>query len=77
MVLWTADDTMAVDAAGANTTLGYNTVAGDFNNLNRYTIGAGPLPWTNPPDLAINSCIPSIATLDFDVDIGRAHRQHL
>ena len=62
---------MAVDAAGANTTLGYNTAAGDFNNLNRYTIGAGPLPWTNAPDLAINSCIPSIATLAFDVDIGR------
>jgi hypothetical protein len=74
MVLWTADDCLYVDEAGSNTTLGFNTFAGDFNNVNSYTIGAGPLPWGNAPDLSVTLGLSSLGypsyTLDIDVDIG-------
>ncbi len=70
LVLWTADLSMPVDAAGSNTTVGYATAAGDYNNVYRYTIGSGPLPWSNAPDLAVNSQLPGIEGLDEDVDIG-------
>lgn len=39
---------------------------GDFNELYRYDIGAGPLPWTNAPNLAINLGLPGF----FDSQIG-------
>jgi hypothetical protein len=67
MVLWVADASLPI---GASTTLGYNAAVGDVNNIVRYTIGAGPLPWTNAPDLAMNLGIASIADLDDDVEVG-------
>ncbi len=70
LTLFTTDYDMAVDADNANTTLGYNTFSGEYNNINEYLIGGASLPWTNPPNLAINAQIPSIATLDEEVDIG-------
>jgi hypothetical protein len=69
MVMWVADASLPVDANGANTTLGYNAAPGNVNNLVRYTIGAGPLPWTNPPDLAMTLGIASIPDLDDDIDV--------
>jgi len=67
MVLWVADASLPI---GATTTLGFNAGIGNVNNIDRYTIGAGPLPWTNAPDLAMNLGINSIADLDDDVDVG-------
>ncbi len=67
MVLWVADASLPI---GSGTTLGYNASVGDVNNIDRYTIGAGPLPWTNAPDLSMNLGIASIPDLDDDVDIG-------
>ncbi len=60
----------------SGTTLGYGNgavggaVIGDVNNVDRYDIGAGPLPWTKAPDLSINLGIAGIPDLDDDVDIG-------
>jgi hypothetical protein len=68
MVLWVADNTLPIPAT---TTLGYNAAVGDYNDINRYTIGAGPLPWTNSPDLSINLGISGIGTLADDMDVGR------
>lgn len=70
LVLYTTDYVMPVDADNANSTLGYNTVSGDYNNIFQYQIGANAFPWTNPPNLAINAQVPSIATLVEEVDIG-------
>jgi hypothetical protein len=72
MVLWVADASLPI---GNQTTLGYGegsgqAAVGDVNNIDRYTIGAGPLPWTNAPDLSMNLGIASIPDLDDDVDIG-------
>ena len=73
MVMWVADASLPI---GAGTTLGYGNgavggaVAGNVNNVDRYNIGAGPLPWTKPPDLSMNLGIAGIPTLDDDVDIG-------
>jgi hypothetical protein len=66
LVVWVADASLPV---GAGTTLGVNTATGNYNNLNRYNIGAGPLPWANPPDLSVNLGIAGIATLDDDMDV--------
>jgi hypothetical protein len=70
LVLWTTDYVMPVDADGATTTLGYNTAAGDFNNINQYIINGASFPWAGQPNLAINAQVPSIATLVEEVDIG-------
>ncbi len=67
LVLWVADNTLPV---GAGTTLGVNTAVGDYNNVFRYDIGAGPLPWTEPPNFAVNLGISGIGTLSDDTDIG-------
>ncbi|MGZ5546279.1 MAG: Calx-beta domain-containing protein, partial [Limisphaerales bacterium] len=41
-----------------------------FNNLNRYDIGSGPLPWGNAPNLAINLGSPTTQNdIAVDVDI--------
>jgi hypothetical protein len=66
MVLWVADNDLAV---GSGTMLGFNTAVGDYNDVDEYIIGAGPLPWTNPPNLSISLGISGIGTLDDDVDI--------
>jgi hypothetical protein len=67
LVLWVADNTLPV---GGGTKLGVNTAVGDYNNLDKYEIGAGPLPWNSAPDLSINLGISSIGTLDDDIDVG-------
>ncbi len=68
LVLWTADSGMGVPAATA--TLGPNTAVGSFNCLFRYDIGAGPLPWNNPPNYAYTVGLDSIAELRVEMDLG-------
>jgi hypothetical protein len=58
-----------MDTDNASTTLGFDTFAGEYNNINQYLIGS-VLPDTNPPNLSINAQVPSIATLDEEADIG-------
>jgi hypothetical protein len=52
----------------------YATAFGNFNNLYRYDIGAGPIPaggWPNPPNYAYNMGLPTIAELRTEADIGK------
>ena len=58
LVVWTSDP--AVNAPGYTNlttllpnTLGDITSPGDWNNVCRYDIGAGPLPWNQPPNYAV------------------------
>ena len=68
LVVWTGDNTLPVPT---NSILGPNTSAGQYNCIYRYTIGAGPLPWTNAPDYAYNEGLAGIATLRPELEIGK------
>lgn len=47
------------------------TQAGNWNNVFRYDIGAGPLPWTNAPVFAVNVCLPTFDDICIgDVSMG-------
>lgn len=73
LVLWTADDNMAVPSASQapSLVLGPGTSRGSFNCLYRYNIGSGPLPWNHPPDYAYTVGLDGIAGLTPEVDIGK------
>jgi hypothetical protein len=45
-------------------------MAGGFNSIKRWTIGAGPLPWATAPDLSGGSVFSSVAQLQHDLDIS-------
>jgi hypothetical protein len=68
LVLWTADSGMP---APATATLGPGTSAGSYNCLFRYDIGAGPLPWNQPPNYAYTLGLDGIAELRTEIDLGR------
>ena len=47
------------------------TLPGNYNNLFRYDIGAGPLPWNHPPNFAVSLGLPGINFGQFgDVCVG-------
>jgi len=73
LVLWVGDGGMAVPPATQDPTitLGPGTGVGQYNNIYRYDIGHGPLPWTNGPNYAYNVGLSSIAELNVDFDIGK------
>jgi hypothetical protein len=74
LVLWTADPGMPVPAATTPSPQcgdGGATVAGMYNCLYRYDIGAGPLPWTNSPNFAYSVGLAGIAELRPEVEIGK------
>lgn len=68
LVLWTADSGMATPAG---TTLGPGTSVGSYNCLFRYDIGAGPLPWTNPPNYSYTLGLDGIPELRTEMDLGK------
>lgn len=68
LVLWTADSGMATPAG---TTLGPGTSVGSYNCLFRYDIGAGPLPWTNPPNYSYTLGLDGIPELRTEIDLGK------
>jgi hypothetical protein len=72
LVLWVADGGMPVPgpALDPNITLGPGTSVGMYNNVYRYDIGAGPLPWTNAPNYAFNLGLDVISELIVESDIG-------
>src|ERR1019366_8094912 len=76
LVLFTADPGLAAGTTPTNSggippALGYKTAAGTYNTIYRYTIGAGPLPYTNGPDLAIGLGLGSIRELVIDVAVHK------
>ena len=72
MVVWFPDSGMAVPdpAVYPNLHLPSGTEKGMFNNIYRYDIGAGPLPYTNAPDFAFNYGLDSIANLVVNGDVA-------
>lgn len=73
LVLWTGDGGMAVPNGVLDPaiTLGPGTGVGYFNNIYRYDIGAGPLPWNHPPNYAYSVGLSGIAELTVDLDLGK------
>lgn len=74
LVLWVADDNMPVPSASAapSLVLGPGTSRGSYNVLYRYDIGAGPLPWTQPPNYAYTVGLDGLNLgLTLDLDIGK------
>ena len=71
LTLWVADGGMPVPslAQNPNIVLGPGTSRGMFNNLFRFDIGAGPLPWTNGPNYAFNYGLDVIGELTVESDI--------
>ncbi len=72
MVVWFPDSGMAVPdpAVYPNLHLPSGTEKGMYNNIYRYDIGAGPLPYTNAPDFAFNYGLDSIAELVVQGDVA-------
>jgi hypothetical protein len=72
LVLWIADSGMAVPSVATNPAivLGPGTSRGMYNNIFRYDIGAGPLPWTNGPNYAFNLGLDVIPELVVESDIA-------
>jgi|GEM_PF-983726 len=72
MVVWFPDSGLAVPdpAVYPNLHLPSGTEKGMYNNIYRYDIGAGPLPYTNAPDFAFNYGLDSIAELVVQGDVA-------
>jgi len=72
LVLWIADGGMPVPTLAQNPTLvrGPGTSPGMYNNVYRYDIGAGPLPWTNGPNYAYNLGLDVISELTVESDVA-------
>ncbi|HEY4415839.1 MAG TPA: immunoglobulin domain-containing protein [Verrucomicrobiae bacterium] len=72
LVVWIADSGMAVpsQAAAPSIVLGQGTERGMYNDVYRYDIGAGPLPWTNAPNYAFNLGLDSISELIVESDVA-------
>ncbi|HEV2329029.1 MAG TPA: immunoglobulin domain-containing protein [Verrucomicrobiae bacterium] len=68
--LWCFDSGMGVPSTTA--TLGPNTSYGEFNDAERYDLGANPtFPWTNGPNYAFCMGLGGIAELITEGDIGK------
>jgi len=66
--VWTADPGFGVPVTAA---LGDNTFPGAYNDLFRYDIGSGPLPWNHAPNFAVNLGLPGFFDiLTLDVTVG-------
>jgi hypothetical protein len=72
LVLWVADGNLPVPTLTQNPTivLGPGTSPGMYNNVFRYDIGAGPLPWTNQPNYAFNLGLDVINGLVCESDVA-------
>ena len=69
LVLYTFDS--GIGAPGdTNCILGPLTSPGSFNNVFRYNIGSGPLPWNKRPDYAYTYGLDGIAELRTEGDVG-------
>ncbi|HEX5218522.1 MAG TPA: immunoglobulin domain-containing protein [Verrucomicrobiae bacterium] len=69
LVLYTFDSGMAAPA-DTNSIKGPLTTAGSFNNVFRYNIGSGPLPWNKRPDYSYTFGLDGIANLRTEGDVG-------
>ncbi|HSY19836.1 MAG TPA: hypothetical protein VK815_15945 [Candidatus Acidoferrales bacterium] len=72
LVVWVADSGMPVPTPTQDPALVYGpgTSPGMYNNIYRYDIGAGPLPWTNSPNYAFNLGLDVIPELVVEVDVA-------
>ena len=72
LVVWFPDSGLAVPdpAVYPNLHLPSGTEKGMYNNIYRYDIGAGPLPYTNAPNFAFNYGLDSIAELVVQGDVA-------
>jgi len=68
LVLWTADGNLAVPGSA---TMGPGTFEGAYNCVFRYDIGAGPLPWSQPPNYAYTMGLSGINGLRTEVELGK------
>lgn len=68
LVLWIADERLPVPGSS---TVGPNTVPGDYNCVYRFDIGSGPLPWNNPPNYAYTVGLSGIQGLRPEIEIGK------
>lgn len=69
LVLYTFDSGMGAPA-DTNSIKGPLTSPGSYNNVFRYNIGAGPLPWSKRPDYAYTVGLDGIAGLRVEGDVG-------
>ena len=69
LVLYTFDSGMGAPA-DTNCIKGPLTTPGSYNNVYRYNIGAGPLPWNKRPDFAYTVGLDGIAGLRVEGDVG-------
>src|SRR4029077_11057385 len=67
--LYTFDSGMGAPA-DTNSIKGPLTSPGSFNNVFRYNIGSGPLPWNKRPDYAYTYGFDGIAELRTEGDVG-------
>lgn len=72
LVVYTADPGLGAPASAQKGVGGEGpTQTGDDNDIFRYDIGAGPLPWTNAPNFAVSVGLPGFLdsqTLDLTVE---------
>jgi hypothetical protein len=71
LVLWTSDE--ALPSVGSNS-LGFNTAPGNVDDVFRYNMGSGPLPWSNAPNFAL-AIWPGIGIADLGQTDVAIHRQ--
>lgn len=69
LVLYTFDSGMAAPA-DTNCIKGPLTTPGSYNNVFRYDIGSGPLPWNKRPDYAYTVGLDGISGLRVEGDVG-------
>jgi len=72
LTLWVADSGMQVPSLTVDPklVLGPGTTPGMYNNLFRFDIGAGPLPYTNTPNYAFNYGLDVIGELTVESDVA-------
>lgn len=69
LVLYTFDSGMGAPS-DTNSIKGPLTSPGSFNNVFKYNIGSGPLPWNKRPDYAYTYGLDGIAELRTEGDVG-------
>ena len=74
LTIFTADPALGAPATGIlgpGGQGGTTTTPGGFNNVFRYDIGAGPLPWSNAPNYSVNLGLPGFQDSQIcDVTLG-------
>ena len=69
LVLWLADNSMGAPST-TNCIKGPGTSPGSFNFIARFDIGAGPLPWSTPPNYAYTVGLDGLGTANLRPEFG-------